>query len=156
MKRTGDPRSEDRAVALFQEGFSCSQSVLGAFAPGLGLDAPSAFRVSCAFGGGMAHCGETCGAVTGAFMALGLAFGRTVASDLAARDRTYRLARELRNRFTDLHGSMLCRDLLGVDLSTEEGSRMATEEGLPRQRCPALVRDAARIVRDLLDEEDRK
>ena len=61
----------DVASSRFSEGFNCSQSVLVAFAPELGLDADAALRVSAAFGGGMGRLGDTCGAVTGALMAAG-------------------------------------------------------------------------------------
>ena len=66
----------DVAGSRFSEGFSCSQSVLAAFAPELGLDADAALRVSAAFGGGMGRTGGTCGAVTGALMVLGLQIWR--------------------------------------------------------------------------------
>ena len=66
----------DLALSRFSEGFSCSQSVLAAFAPELGLDADAALRVSAAFGGGMGRLGDTCGAVTGALMVLGLRLRR--------------------------------------------------------------------------------
>ena len=81
------------AHSRFSEGYSCSQSVLAAFAPELGLDADAALRVSAAFGGGMGRTGGTCGAVTGALMALGLKYGATVA-DPVAKERTYALTRE--------------------------------------------------------------
>ena len=88
----------DLAHSRFSEGFSCSQSVLAAFAPELGLDADAALRVSAAFGGGMGRTGGTCGAVTGALMALGLKYGATVA-DPVAKERTYALTREFIARF---------------------------------------------------------
>jgi C_GCAxxG_C_C family probable redox protein len=56
------------AVASFKAGLGCSQAVLSAFGPGLGLDRPTALRVAAAFGGGMARMGQTCGAVSGALM----------------------------------------------------------------------------------------
>ena len=65
----------DRAGSAFDEGFSCSQAVLSAFAPEHGLDRETALKVATAFGGGMGHRGDTCGAVTGAFMAIGLRHG---------------------------------------------------------------------------------
>ena len=73
------------ARSRFSEGFSCSQSVLAAFAPELGLDADAALRVSAAFGGGMGRTGGPCGAVTGALMVLGLKYGATVADPVGKR-----------------------------------------------------------------------
>ena len=60
-----------RAVKVFKEGFSCSQAVLEAFSETMGLDRDTALKISQSFGGGMAHMGETCGAVTGALAGTG-------------------------------------------------------------------------------------
>ena len=93
----------DVASSRFSEGFSCSQSVLAAFAPEPGLDADAALRVSAAFGGGMGRAGGTCGAVTGALMVLGLRYGPTVA-DKVAKEQTYTQAREFIARFEAASG----------------------------------------------------
>ena len=76
----------DRAGSGFEEGFNCSQAVFSAWAEELGLDRETALRVATAFGGGMGHRGDTCGAVTGAFMAIGLKHGRLRADDEETRD----------------------------------------------------------------------
>ena len=137
------------AVTLFEQGFTCSQAVLAGFAGRYGLDRDAALRVSCAFGSGMARCASTCGAVTGALMAIGLAYGRTRIADEAARENTYGAARTFLERFRHEHGSDQCRELLGVDVGTREGSEAAAKEGLFRTRCPAFVRSAAKIVSSL-------
>ena len=140
----------ERAVALFREGFSCSQAVFTAFSEDSGIDRETSLRISQPFGGGMAHLGEACGAVTGAFMLIGLKYGRTRAEDLAARDRTYDLMRRLAVRFKELHCSIQCRCLLGLDLGTEEGMRQAREKNLFQTLCVKYVRDAAEIVEEIL------
>jgi C_GCAxxG_C_C family probable redox protein len=115
-----------------------------------GLDQELAFRVAGAFGGGMARMGETCGAITGAFMVIGLNYGMTQAKDEAARDKTYQLAQEFVARFNERHGSMVCPELLGYDLSKPEERKAASEKGLFTTLCPELVRDAAEIAEQLL------
>ncbi len=140
----------EKAAALFAEGFSCSQSVFTAYSDMFGLDRETSLRISQPFGGGMAHLGEACGAVTGAFMLLGLKHGRTRAEDLAARDRTYEAMRKLAGRFKDLHCSIQCRCLLGLDLGTEEGMRQAREKNLFKTLCAKYVENAAEIVGELL------
>ena len=94
----------DRAEALFREGFSCSQAVLMAFAPGLGMDERQAALVSSAFGGGMARHGWTCGALTGALMAVGLHAGHATAEDTATKDELYARVQALVVRFEARHG----------------------------------------------------
>jgi C_GCAxxG_C_C family probable redox protein len=98
----------------------------------------------------MARMGETCGAVTGVLMAIGLKYGMTQAKDEGAREKTYKLAQEFMTRFKARHNSMVCRELLGYDLSTPEGRKAAHDKGLFATLCPQLVRDAVEIVELLL------
>jgi C_GCAxxG_C_C family probable redox protein len=140
----------ETAVALFRRGFSCSQAVAAAFAADLGLDREAALRLAQPFGGGIARRADWCGAVTGAFLALGLKHGRDRAEDTAARDRTYALVNEFIARFTARHGELKCRDLLGCDIGTAEGQKRAEELKLHQTKCEDLVRDAAAILEELL------
>jgi C_GCAxxG_C_C family probable redox protein len=136
----------DRAVTTFQEGFSCSQAILSAFAEGTTLDRDTALKVAAGFGGGMGRMAQTCGAVTGAYLVIGLKHGATRAGDRAARDRTYELVREFTRRFKACHGSVVCKDLLGCDISTPDGFKRAQDGGLISTICTKLVRDAAEIL----------
>jgi C_GCAxxG_C_C family probable redox protein len=138
------------AVTRFKQGFSCSQAVLSAFSDIFDLDLDLALKISQPFGGGIAHRGEICGAVSGAFMAIGLKFGRTQAEDTPARDRTYEVVTQFIQKFENLHGSIICKELLGYDLSTEEGERKAEEEGLFETICPKFVQHAADILIELI------
>jgi C_GCAxxG_C_C family probable redox protein len=140
----------EKAVACFKEGFSCSQAIFSTYSEGLGLDRLTSLKISQAFGGGMAHLGETCGAVTGAFMLIGLKYGRTQAEDLAARERTYTLIRKFVEDFKALHGSIQCPRLLGLDIGTEEGLRLANEKNLFQTLCTGYVKNAAEIIEDIL------
>ena len=124
--------------------------MLSSFGEALGLERELAFRVAGAFGGGMARLGETCGAVTGAFMVIGLKYGMTQAKDEAARDKTYKLAHEFAKRFKARHHSLVCRDLLNHDLSKPEGRKAAYDKGLFTTLCPKFVSDAVEIVEQLL------
>jgi C_GCAxxG_C_C family probable redox protein len=140
----------DKAAALFAEGFSCSQAVFTAFSGGFDLARDLSLRLSQPFGGGMAHLGEACGAVTGAFMVLGLKYGRTRAEDLAARDRTYDLQRRFAEKFKALHGAISCRGLLGLDLGSEQDMALAREKNLFKTLCAGYVRSAAEILDEIL------
>jgi C_GCAxxG_C_C family probable redox protein len=140
----------DLAVSCFREGFNCSQAVLSAFAADLGLEREAALRVAGAFGGGMGRLGETCGAVTGAFMVIGLKHGQISPADKAAKEKTYALARAFAEQFAARHGSLRCCELLGCHIGTPEGMQLAREKGLFISLCPRLVSDAAEIVEQLL------
>ena len=143
---------KDLACACFEEGFSCSQAVFSAYAEQLGLDRETALKISGGFGGGMGRLALTCGAVTGAFMAIGLKYGAVEAGDQEAKDNTYALVREFADRFRSCHGSITCQELLGCDISKPEGLEMAREQGLFKTTCPRLVRDAAEILEEILAE----
>ena len=138
------------ALCLFRQGFSCSQAVAAAFAPDLGLDREAALRLAQPFGGGIARRADWCGAVTGAFLAIGLKHGRDRADDIAARDKTYALVNDFIARFAARHGELRCRDLLGCDIGTPEGQRQAEALKLHQTKCEALARDAAAILEELL------
>jgi len=140
----------ETALCLFRQGFSCSQAVAAAFAAELGLDREAALRLAQPFGGGIARRADWCGAVTGAFLAIGLKHGRDRADDTAARDKTYILVNEFIARFAARHGEIKCRDLLGCDIGTPEGQKQAEALKLHQTKCEDLVRDAAAILDELL------
>ncbi len=140
----------EEAVSCFKKSFNCAQAVLSAYGPSLGLDKEKALRVAGAFGGGMAHMGEVCGAVTGAFMVIGLKYGKVRADDDLSKERTYQVTLELVEKFKSRHGSILCRKLLGHNISTPAGWEQAKREELFSTLCPQLVRDAAQILEEIL------
>ncbi|MBC7265220.1 MAG: C_GCAxxG_C_C family protein [Chloroflexi bacterium] len=144
----------ERALACFNEGFSCAQAVLSTYAPRFGLDREMALRIAGAFGGGMGRLGEVCGAVTGAFMLIGLKYGKIRAEDDQARETAYALVREFADRFTSRNGSIRCKELLGYDISTPEGLALAREREVFTTVCPKLVRDAAEIIGQMLATAD--
>ena len=94
--------------------------------------------------------GETCGAISGAVMVLGLKHGGVTAEDREAKEKTYERVRELVARFKARYGTVTCRELLGCDISTPEGLQRAKEQQLTTTRCPEFVRCAAEILEDLL------
>ena len=120
---------------------------LPAFAEQMGMDHLTAMKLTSGFGGGMGL-GSVCGAVTGAIMAIGLKHGGI---GQKSNKETARLVREFADRFKSRHQSINCPDLLGVDLSTPEGLQTAKEEKL-FTACPGIVKDAATILDELLNE----
>jgi C_GCAxxG_C_C family probable redox protein len=140
----------DMAEAKFMEGYNCSQSVLFSFCDELGLDADTALKLSCGFGGGMGRQGEICGAVSGGIMVLGLTFGRGVKDDRAVTDLTYSKVREFMKRFRAKHGSCHCRELLSdCDLTTPDGQAYYKDNECFNLICRPCVRNAAAIIEDM-------
>jgi C_GCAxxG_C_C family probable redox protein len=139
--------SSQTAVALFGRKFNCAQSVFAAFSSQLGMDESRMLKLASPLGGGIARRGQVCGAVTGALLALGLARGSDTPD---GKEAAYRLGQEFLQRFETRHGTLLCRELLGCDISTEPGRRQAQDNNLFTTLCPQFVGDAAEIVQSML------
>ena len=105
----------EKAVALFKEGFNCSQSVFGAFAEDYNLDQDLAMRIAASFGGGMGRMREVCGAVSGMLLVAGLETGAVVGSDREKKAENYAEVQALAEQFRAQNGSIICRELLGLD-----------------------------------------
>lgn len=136
----------DHALDLFSKQFNCAQAILGAYGPAEGLDEKHCMRIAGPFGGGIARLGETCGVVTGALMVLGLRYGADVAANPAAKAALYDRARDFVARFKARNQSLVCRDLLGFDISTPEGWQQAQQRKTHVTVCPKFIRDAAEIL----------
>ncbi len=139
------------AVSCFKEGFNCAQALLSTYGPQLGLSENTARKISAPFGVDMGCMVEICGAVTGAFMVIGLKAGNTETSDKKKKRETMGLTKEFCQQFRSRNESVICRDLLGCDISMPEGMKVAQKEKLFASKCPKFVRDAAEIVEDLLE-----
>ena len=142
---------EQKALDAFGSGFNCSQAVLGVYCEDLGLDKASAMKLACGLGGGFRQA-EVCGAVSGAVMVLGLFFGQAEEGDLEAKRKTYALTKEFNKRFAEEHGSIVCRRILGYDLSVDREYEILKQEGLFQKICPELIRSALRILSDMIGE----
>ena len=124
--------------------------MLSVYGEQFGLDRELALKIACGFGGGIARMGKTCGAVSGALMVIGLKYGRASVEDKEAREKTYELVNGFVRKFESRNGSIECRDLLGVDIGTPEGSRDAREKNLFVTMCPEFVKDAAEIIEEII------
>jgi C_GCAxxG_C_C family probable redox protein len=139
----------EKAVAIFKQGFNCSQAVCAAFAEQCGLDRQLALRVSGGFGGGIGRTGEICGALSGSIIIIGLKHSAVRGDDKAARLKTYELVREFLKKFKSRNNSLLCRELIGCDISTPEGFQRAIDEKIIPTRCPKFIRDAVEILEEM-------
>lgn len=127
----------------FASGLYCAESVLLAIADEMGVESELLPKVATAFCSGMARMGGTCGALTGAMMGIGLALGRSDASQSVqlSYGATQRLIQEFEQEF----GSRDCHVLLGCDLNTPEGQATFKDQKLG-QRCAKYTGTAAEIA----------
>jgi C_GCAxxG_C_C family probable redox protein len=141
------PTKAAMAADLFTGGLLCSQAILMTYGPDYGLDEDTALRLARPFGSGMARMCATCGAVSGAYMVLGLKYDDE--NEKTAKETVYAQSREFARRFREKHGSTNCYELLGCDFATPEGQARFREEKLI-VNCAAYVKDAAAILEDML------
>lgn len=144
----------EKAMALFKNGYNCSQSVLGAFAEDIGLDFNTAMRLASSFGGGMGRMREVCGTVSAMLMILGIKFGYDEPKAFDKKSEHYKLVQEAAAMFRDKHGSIICRELLGLDLKAGESDNYVpehrTETYYKKRPCVNIVGDAAEITEYIL------
>lgn len=134
---------------LFQKGVDCSQVVTGAFADRIGVDRDTARKMSACFGGGM-MCGETCGAVTGALMVIGMVYGHAAEGDQEQKAVMSAKTAEFKRLFAEKYPSRMCRELLGHDISKPGEMEKVLEKGLMFDFCPEVVRDTIEILEKML------
>ena len=141
----------DKAEEYFSNNFNCSQAVFTAFATETGLDEELALKIATQFGGG-ARKGEMCGAVSGALMVLGLKYGHCHAENAEEKGRAYQIAEDFMNRFIEKKGTVVCRELLGYDVSKPEDMKKIKELNLFSTTCPEMIRCATEIVEEMIKE----
>lgn len=143
----------DLAAQYHALGYGCAQSVLAAYAPDYDLSEELALKLGTGFGSGMGRMCEVCGALTGAFMVLGLKHGRFHADGTRysnETETTYELVAELANKFKARNGSIYCRELIGHDLSDPDERARAAEAGLFNTTCSKCIRDAMELLAEVM------
>lgn len=145
------------ARELFEQGYNCAQSVFGAFAKECGIDRETAVRIASPFGGGIGRMREVCGAVSGMMMAAGLLCGYSDPKTFDEKKRTYAMVQELADRFRNENGSIICRELLGLEeQDTSATPSIRTERYYKKRPCSCLVECAAIILESYLDNQENK
>lgn len=143
----------EKAGSLFKEGgYNCCQAVVLAYCDLFGMDEKTAAALSSGFGGGMGRMREVCGSVSGMVMLSGLLCPADNPSDKAGRTANYALVQEVAGEFRNINGSIICRELLGLDKKPTEGQVESpvpsdrTVEYYKKRPCEELVRISARII----------
>ncbi len=139
------------AVETFLSGYNCAQSVLLSHFDETQMDKNIALKLSCGFGAGMGRNEEVCGAVSGGIIAIGLKHGKGINDTDSNKEKTYKLTKELMNRFESKHGTYICRKLLrDCDLMTENGQQYFIENDLKTKVCCECIKSAVEILEDIL------
>ncbi len=141
--------NKEKAIELFEKKFNCSQSVFGALAEEAGIDRETALKTAACFGSGM-RCGEACGAVTGALMALGIRFGSVKENDAENKAAVNQRSVTLSSRFKEKHNTILCRELLGFNPAVPEDAQKIRELDLHNKLCKQLITSAVEIAEEII------
>ena len=143
----------EKAIALFKQGFNCSQAVFAACADIYGIeDETLALRLAASFGGGIGRMRLTCGAACGMFMLAGLENGSAIEGDAEGKKQNYALVQSLAEKFKQENGSLICSELLGIAPKPQDPAPEARTEAYYRKRpCVEMVASAVRIFLESRD-----
>ncbi len=143
-----------KAMELFRMGYNCSQSVAGAWCDEINLSMDTAVRISAGFGGGMGRMREVCGAVSGAFMILGMVFS-TGNPDPESKKYMYEIIQAYAARFKEENrfGSIICREMLGLKGAEAPVPAARTEEYYKKRPCPEIIGMASALLEEFITPE---
>ncbi len=143
----------EMAMANFLKGYNCSQSIVLAFADMLPVDEALLLKLASSFGGGMGRLREVCGSVSGMFMVAGMLYGYDGPETGQVKADHYARIQELARRFEEKHGSIVCREMLGLNVKREAPTPEArTEEYYKKRPCAEIIGDAAEILDQYIKE----
>ncbi len=127
---------QQKAKQLHEQGFSCSQAVLGALEDQTGLDRDTAMAAAGCFGAGCGN-GELCGAIAGALMAIGLACPHTDGADQQSKAYVRSLAQKCVRSFKAEYNYVNCKELLAA---------------AKQRRCPEFINYCTALAGQIIDE----
>ena len=148
--------AKDVALEYFAAGYNCAEAVLLAVAQAQGIESPLLPGIASGFGGGIGRCGEVCGSLSGAVMALGLKYGRSDPKDGRAKDFLYARSEEIIQDFEEEFGNIQCLSLTGCNLRTPQGQAMAKAMDLQNSFCPKFVAFATERVMQMIEDEPER
>ena len=143
-----------KAMALFKEGYNCAQSVFLAFEEECGLERSIALKLSASFGGGMGRLREVCGAVSGMFMVAGVLYGYDSPDAYEEKALHYERIQKLAHDFSEYTGSIVCRELLGLEQKSDAPTpERRTDSYYQKRPCVQMVGLAAAVMERYIDEQ---
>ena len=142
-------KKSEKAAKLFNDGYNCAQSVLGAFHEEIGMSFEESLKLASSFGGGMGRMREVCGAVSSMFMIAGIKKGYISSKDDVAKENHYALIQSLADMFKKEHDTIICRELLGTEDDSPVPSKR-TEQYYQERPCEGFIRTAAKIIEENL------
>jgi len=145
---------KEKAMQYFLDGYNCSQCIILTFEDVIGTDVELALKIASPFGGGMGRLREVCGSVSGMFMVLGYVYGYNSPTDKEGKKVLYEYVQELARRYEEENGSIICRELLGLDVKRQDPTpEERTKEYYKNRPCTEKIGSAAEILETFLIEQ---
>ena len=147
----------ETAMEYFKNGYNCSQALVMTFQDLIPVEPNLLLKMSSSFGGGMGRLREVCGAVTGMFMVAGFLYGFDGSGSTGEKAEHYGRIQELAHRFEEEHGSIICREMLGLSARRDTPvPEERTKEYYKKRPCVGIVGDAAEILEKYISENPVK
>jgi C_GCAxxG_C_C family probable redox protein len=153
MKREKPSMSEDvigRAKTLFDLEYNCTQVVFKLVLEQRGIILDKAADIAAGFGAGISFSGQQCGAISGAIMAIGYLLGESITDAEKQRRESYRLSRKFQRRFAERFGTIVCDELLEIDMANREEVEKANDDGVFLEKCPEYIGWVIETVLELI------
>ena len=139
--------NSQKASEYFKQGYNCAQSVFLTYCEEFNIDKSLALKLSSSFGGGMGRLREVCGAVSSMFAVLGLKFGYTENNNDEKKAKHYALIQEAAEKFKKEYGTIICRELLGLDETKSIPiPSKRTKEYYKTRPCEDFIKTACNII----------
>ena len=134
---------------------NCAQTSFAVLQEAYDLDGDAVLKALTPFPG-VALRGETCGAITGCLMAIGLVHGRDRLDDWKGYLASLPPSRRFCQRFADAHGSTSCADLLEAKLGrrfnlADRGESLDYVAAGGPEACGGIITSAVEIAAQIID-----
>lgn len=149
---------KERARKNFSKGYNCSECVFEAVLKHLETDLPpESLKLATGFGGGVGLFGDTCGAISGAVLAVSSVHGRSTlpenddrkaamkaaSQQLYGKPGLYRIFNQIPNKIKAKYGHTLCREIT----ADWQEQWLCREHAL---HCREVITDAAELAAALI------
>ena len=115
--------------------YGCAETSFAVLKSAFDLPNPLDTSAAMALNGGVAWTGGTCGAITGAALAVGLLTGLRVAGHKRAKRIARNIISGLISEFVTEYGATGCIDLIRLDIRNPKDHAIFIEEGIWRDIC---------------------
>ena len=146
----------EKAESFFKQGYNCAQAIALAFEDLLPVNGETLTKLTSSFGGGMGRLREVCGAMSSAFAVCGMLYGYSGPETGEPKAQHYARIQELAKRFEAKWGTIVCRELLELEVKHDSSVPEArTAQYYEKRPCPRIIYDAAEILDEYIEEQNK-